>query len=156
MATCHHLSGATWHFHCSPPPVNLWSTAAGPQVNGGQRRWSTAVNTARPPVNDDGQRRSTVAVGGGQRRRSTTAVNTARPPVNDDGQRWRTTVDHRRTTAGPPVNGGRPPVKAGSGSGLGRVWARSGSGLDRVWAGSSSSPGREGNKSLTRIELETS
>ncbi|GJR89627.1 putative ribonuclease H-like domain-containing protein [Tanacetum coccineum] len=45
MATCHHLSGATWRKHCSPPsPVNLRSTAAGPPVNGGQRRRSTVVN----------------------------------------------------------------------------------------------------------------
>ncbi|GJY32569.1 hypothetical protein Tco_0417038 [Tanacetum coccineum] len=55
-ATCHHLSGATWHFHCSPPLVNRRSTTVGPPVNGGQR-WSTAVNTAGPPVNGGGQRR---------------------------------------------------------------------------------------------------
>ncbi|GKF47066.1 hypothetical protein Tco_0136868, partial [Tanacetum coccineum] len=58
MATCHHLSGATWRKHCSPPLVNHRSTAAGPLVNGGQRRQSTVVNsglhrwtTAGPPVN---------------------------------------------------------------------------------------------------------
>ncbi|GKB68093.1 hypothetical protein Tco_0929505 [Tanacetum coccineum] len=45
MATCHHLSGATWRKHCfvtvSKPPPDHRSTAA---VNGGQRRstpWTT-------------------------------------------------------------------------------------------------------------------
>ncbi|GKE48421.1 hypothetical protein Tco_1479679 [Tanacetum coccineum] len=48
MATCHHLSGATWRKHCSPtvsqPPPDLRST--------------TAVNTAGPPLDH----RSTAAV----------------------------------------------------------------------------------------------
>ncbi|GKC58936.1 hypothetical protein Tco_1086534 [Tanacetum coccineum] len=60
MATCHHLSGATWRKHCSPtvgqPPPDHRSTV----VNDGSQRWSTAVNTAGPPVNGGGQRRSTV------------------------------------------------------------------------------------------------
>ncbi|GJW34676.1 hypothetical protein Tco_0057596 [Tanacetum coccineum] len=58
MATCHHLSGATWRKHCSvtvgQPPPDHRSTV----VNGGSQRWSTAVNTAGPPVNGGGQRRS--------------------------------------------------------------------------------------------------
>ncbi|GKF20630.1 hypothetical protein Tco_0069268 [Tanacetum coccineum] len=69
MATCHHLSGATWRKHCSPPLVNRWSTAVGPPVNGGQRRWST------PP-----DHRWTTS----QRRRSTT-VNGGGPPLTIAG-----------------------------------------------------------------------
>ncbi|GJW67264.1 hypothetical protein Tco_0121688 [Tanacetum coccineum] len=61
MATCHHLSGATWRKHCSPtvgqPPSDHRSTV----VNDGGQRWSTTVNTAGPPVNGGGQRwRTTV------------------------------------------------------------------------------------------------
>ncbi|GJV85740.1 hypothetical protein Tco_1525638, partial [Tanacetum coccineum] len=65
MATCHHLSGATWRKHCSPPsPVNLRSTAAEPPgPSGGQRRRSKRVvndvnKTAEPQPdhrNDGGQ-----------------------------------------------------------------------------------------------------
>ncbi|GJY32483.1 hypothetical protein Tco_0416952 [Tanacetum coccineum] len=44
MATCHHLSGATWRKHCSvtvsKPPPDHRSTAA---VNGGQRRSEITV-----------------------------------------------------------------------------------------------------------------
>ncbi|GJX99767.1 hypothetical protein Tco_0356786 [Tanacetum coccineum] len=66
MATCHHLSGATWHFHCSPPPlVNRRSTAAGPPVNDGQHRRTTGQ-----------RRRSTTVNGGGP------PLTTAGPPVN--------------------------------------------------------------------------
>ncbi|GJX88124.1 integrase, catalytic region, zinc finger, CCHC-type containing protein [Tanacetum coccineum] len=53
MATCHHLSGATWHFHCSP---HGWSTAGQPPsdhrstvVNDGQHRRSTAGDTVKTP-----------------------------------------------------------------------------------------------------------
>ncbi|GJR05737.1 reverse transcriptase domain-containing protein [Tanacetum coccineum] len=59
MATCHHLSGATWRKHCSPtvgqPPSDHRSTV----VNGGQRR-------STPP-----DHRSTAAVNDGQRWRTT-------------------------------------------------------------------------------------
>ncbi|GKF29875.1 hypothetical protein Tco_0096217 [Tanacetum coccineum] len=104
MATCHHLSGATWHFHCSPPavgqlPPDHWSTTV---VNGGQRR-------STPPDH-----------------RSTAAVN--------DGQRWRTTVDHRRTTGQLVGRVGYWAgywAKSGRVTGLDRVWIGSGSGLDR-------------------------
>ncbi|GJZ93323.1 metallo-beta-lactamase family protein [Tanacetum coccineum] len=58
MATCHHLSGATWRKHCSPtvsqPPSDHRSTTV---VNGGQHRrttgqWrrSTTVNGGGPPL----------------------------------------------------------------------------------------------------------
>ncbi|GJX30107.1 hypothetical protein Tco_0238186 [Tanacetum coccineum] len=60
MATCHHLSGATWRKHCSPtvrqPPPDYRSTV----VNGGSQRWSTTVTIAGPPVNDGQQWRTTV------------------------------------------------------------------------------------------------
>ncbi|GJT37344.1 putative ribonuclease H-like domain-containing protein [Tanacetum coccineum] len=64
----------------TPSSVNLWSTVAGPPVNGSQQQWSTTVNATD--------------------HRSTAAVN--------DGQRWRTIgpppLDHRWTTARPPIN----------------------------------------------------
>ncbi|GKE41663.1 hypothetical protein Tco_1468947 [Tanacetum coccineum] len=105
MATCHHLSGATWHFHCSPtvgqPPVNRcrttgqrWSTTA---VNGGQRRRSTTVNGGGPPL------------------------TTAGPPVN-----W---------WAGSGIGPGRVRYWAGSGRVMGRVESGIGPGLDRVGSG---------------------
>ncbi|GJR27753.1 putative reverse transcriptase domain-containing protein [Tanacetum coccineum] len=72
MATCHHLSGATWRKHCSPtvgqPPPDHRSTV----VNDGSQRWSTTVNAAGPPVNDGQRWRTTV-----DHRRTT-------------GQRWST------------------------------------------------------------------
>ncbi|GJT64542.1 hypothetical protein Tco_1016022 [Tanacetum coccineum] len=47
-----------------------------------------------------GQRLSTATVNGGQ------PLSDLRPmAVVNDGQRWRITVDRRRTTTGPPVNG---------------------------------------------------
>ncbi|GKD20839.1 hypothetical protein Tco_1222542 [Tanacetum coccineum] len=141
MATCHHLSGATWCKHCSvtvgQPPPDHRSTV----VNGDSQRWSTA------------------AVNGGQRR-STPPDHRSTATIND-GQQRRTTVDHRRTTVdhrrttgqrrwSTTVNGGEPPlttagppvnhwVMVGSGRVKGRVrpgqvgsWAGSGSGLVRV------------------------
>ncbi|GKF08749.1 hypothetical protein Tco_0042973, partial [Tanacetum coccineum] len=98
MATCHHLSGATWRRHCSvtvgQPPLDHRSTV----VNCGSQRLSTTINTTGPPpdhrsmatVNGDQHRRTTVdhRLTTGQRRRSTT-VNGGGPPL---------------TTAGPPVN----------------------------------------------------
>ncbi|GKF17515.1 hypothetical protein Tco_0062433, partial [Tanacetum coccineum] len=36
VSACHHLSGATWHFHCSPTVDHRWTTAV-PPVNGGRR-----------------------------------------------------------------------------------------------------------------------
>ncbi|GKD86153.1 hypothetical protein Tco_1357307, partial [Tanacetum coccineum] len=89
MATCHHLSGATWRKHCSPtvgqPPVNRRQTT--------DQRWSTTAVNSGQHRRTTGQRRSTVVD-----YRSTTVG----PPS-----------DHRWTTGQPPVNGGRPPVKAG-------------------------------------------
>ncbi|GKE99970.1 hypothetical protein Tco_0023321 [Tanacetum coccineum] len=74
-ATCHHLSGATWHFYCS------------------HRRRSTS---GQPPPDH----RSTV-VNDGSQRRSTPPDHRSMAAVNN-GQRWRTTagppLDHRRTT----------------------------------------------------------
>ncbi|GJW43748.1 hypothetical protein Tco_0072547 [Tanacetum coccineum] len=140
MATCHHLSGATWHFYCSPPsPVNLRSTAAGPPVNGSQR-WSMTVNDAGPPVNGGGQRRSTVAD-----HRSTTAG----PPLDHRrtiGQRW-LTASQGGSTVGP----GQVGYWAGSSIGLDRAkyWAGSSSGHRSgqvgSWAGSSRVMGRVGS-----------
>ncbi|GJT53936.1 reverse transcriptase domain-containing protein [Tanacetum coccineum] len=94
MATCDHLSGATWRKHCSPtvgqPPPDHRLTV----VNGGSQRWSTAVITAGPPVNGGGQRRSK-------------AADHRRPPP-----------DHRRTTGQPTGHGpGQIGSWAGSGSG---------------------------------------
>ncbi|GKD72342.1 retrovirus-related pol polyprotein from transposon TNT 1-94, partial [Tanacetum coccineum] len=102
MATCHHLSGATWRKHCSPtvgqPPINRrrttgqrWSTTV---VNGGQRR-STPPDPRSTVVNDGSQRWST-------------AVNTAGPPVNGGGQRWSTVADHRSTVVDRHVTSGNP------------------------------------------------
>ncbi|GKA80451.1 hypothetical protein Tco_0787047 [Tanacetum coccineum] len=71
MATCHHLSGATWRKHCSPtvgqPPLDHRSTV----VNDGSQRWSTppdhrsmvTVNGGVPPLTTAGlavNHRSTV------------------------------------------------------------------------------------------------
>ncbi|GKB28193.1 hypothetical protein Tco_0867594, partial [Tanacetum coccineum] len=99
MATCHHLSGATWRKQCSPtvgqPPVNRRRTS-------GQRWRSTTVNGGGPPVN---HRWTTV---GPLPDHQSMVVNGGGPPVN-----------HRWTTAGPPVNGGQPPVKAGQQLGIG-------------------------------------
>ncbi|GKF04884.1 hypothetical protein Tco_0035552, partial [Tanacetum coccineum] len=106
MATCHHLSGATWHRHCSAADP---STASGPPVNGGQRRQSMVVN-------------------GGQRRRTTaqwwqsTMVNGGGPPVN-----LRSTVVDGQSTGGPGQVLGW--VRSGIGPGLDQV--KFGSGLGR-------------------------
>ncbi|GKB99460.1 hypothetical protein Tco_0985597 [Tanacetum coccineum] len=78
MATCHHLSGATWRKYCSVPG---WSTAAGPPVNatvnGGQSRQTTSQ-----------QRRSMTVNGGGP------PLTTTGPPLDH-----RSTTDQRWLTA---------------------------------------------------------
>ncbi|GKD53473.1 hypothetical protein Tco_1286860 [Tanacetum coccineum] len=122
MATCHHLSGATWRKPYSvtvgqPPPDHRSMV-----VNDGSQRWSTAVNTTRPPVNGGSQRRWTTVDHRrttGQRWRSTT-VNGGRPPL---------------TTVGPPVN---QRVMAGYWVGSGRVMGqvKSGHGPGRIGSGS--------------------
>ncbi|GJV30759.1 SCAN domain-containing protein [Tanacetum coccineum] len=53
MATCHHLSGATWHFHCSPPPVNRRRTTGQRWSTTERSTWSTTVNKI-PPTTDHG------------------------------------------------------------------------------------------------------
>ncbi|GKE05762.1 hypothetical protein Tco_1397780 [Tanacetum coccineum] len=92
-----------------------------------------------------------MAVNDGSQRWSTPPDHQSMAAVND-GQRWWTIgqppLDHRWTTAGPPVNGGRPPVKAGQQLGRVEYWAVSGQvighgpGQVRVWSGSGSGPGR--------------
>ncbi|GKE88226.1 hypothetical protein Tco_1565701 [Tanacetum coccineum] len=138
MATCSHLSGATWRRHCSitvgQPPLDHRSTV----VNCGSQRWSPMVN--------DGQHRRTT----GQWRRSTT-VNGGGPPIDhrstatvNDGQRRRTTVDHRRTTGQP----------AGHGRVMGRVWIWSGPCRVRVGSGSSQVGSGHGPSQVRHVDAD--
>ncbi|GJZ96019.1 hypothetical protein Tco_0668353 [Tanacetum coccineum] len=86
MATCHHLSGATWRRHYSvtvgQPLLDHRSTV----VNGGSQQWSTMVNTAGPPINGGGQRQRTTVdrrlTTGQLRPPVTTTVFTATTPEN--------------------------------------------------------------------------
>ncbi|GKD37226.1 hypothetical protein Tco_1257433 [Tanacetum coccineum] len=127
MATCHHLSGATWCKHYSP---TVGQSSVNRRRTTGQRWSTTAVN--------GGQHRQTT----GQRQRSTVADlrwTTVGPPVNGGGQQRSTVADHRWTTVGPPPDHRSMVVDRRSSGSIVGSWAGSSIGLDQAkyWAGSS-------------------
>nr|GEZ75913.1 hypothetical protein [Tanacetum cinerariifolium] len=109
-ATCHHLSGTTWHIGGLPSP------SPEPPVNGDQRRSTVANHRGPPPdLRRNTSQPSSMVVGTGSGQVAT--WTTQRVPRGS-----RTTVDHHRTTARPPpehhsstVTDGRNSSLAGSG-----------------------------------------